>query len=272
MLLILAYAWVLGLSSVSKGAILIIMGPVVVLAWLDKHKIMSLVAFFASIIGISFAEGARAYVHIITTGKSGADTSLGLFTLITNIVTEPDSKMWNFDFVPVLVSHILNRIEGFNNLVMAQYYDPDAVVGAWGFILRMIWRRLSEFDVNAHSIQWQGNLLPEGFYNGGSLLSNAVIVGNTGLWWVVLSAIVTAIILVILEKSCSRISRKYKIFESIKNPMIIFMSLLFFTETGGNETFVFPLVFLFVASWLPPIVGKNKRQKSDARDNISHPV
>jgi hypothetical protein len=269
MLLILVYAWVLGLSSVSKGAILIVMGPVIVLAWLDKRKIMFIVAFFATLIGISVAEGVRAYVYIVTENKTGADTSLNLITLLTNVITETDSKMWNFDFLPLSISQILSRVEGFNNLVMAQYYNPDHVVGAWGFILRMIWRNLSIFNVDLHSIQWQGHVLPEGFYNGGALLSNAVIIGNAGLWWVILSALVTAIMLIILEKSCNRISRKYELFESIRSPIIIYMSLLFFTETGGSETFIFPLLFLFITSWLPPIVGRNKLTKSPEKDYVS---
>lgn len=270
MLLFLAYAWVLGLCSVSKGAVMIVMLPVMALAWVDKRKSLLAVASLGTAIGVSFAAGARDYVHIVTAGKSGADTSLSIFTLIAKIFAAPDSKMWDFDFLPLLISAIFGRIEGFGNLVMAQYYDPDAVIGAWGFILRMIWRGLSDVDTDLHSMQWQGNVLPEGFYNGGSLLSNAVIVGNAGLWWVVLSAMVTAIMLVILEKSCNRIFGKYEGFELLSAPIIIFISFLFFSETGGGETFVFPFVFLFIASWLPPIVCKNKRQRSKARDYVAH--
>ncbi len=262
MLLILAYAWVLGLSSVSKGAILFVMFPVITLAWLDKRKLMFSVAFFATIIGIFFADAARAYVHVVIDFKSGADTSLSLLALISNIVADPDGKMFDFDFLPLLVTNLLNRIEGFGNLVMAKYYDPDAVIGAWGFILRMIWRGLSDLDTDLHSMQWQGNVLPEGFYNGGALLSNVVIVGNAGLWWIVLSAMVSAIILVILEKSSNRIARNYEQFKLLRRPVIFALTMLFFSTAGGDVTFVYPFALLFFASWLSPIFRKNKRLQS----------
>ena len=260
MLLILAYAWVLGLSSVSRAAILFVMFPVITLAWLDKRKLMFSVAFFTTIVGVSFAEGVRAYVHIVTAGKSGADTSLSLFTLITNIVTNPDSKIWSFDFFPLLVSQILSRIEGFGNLVMAQYYDPNAVIGAWGFILRMIGVGGADFDTDKHMMQWQGNVLPEGFYNGGALLSNAVIVGNAGLWWVVLSAMVTAVFLIILEKSSDRMASKYAQYEFLNASFIFALTMIFFSTTGASAvTFSYPFVLLFFVSWLPSsIVRKNK--------------
>jgi hypothetical protein len=264
MLLFLFYAWVLGLCSISKGSVIVVMLPVVALAWIDKRKIMLTVASLCTIIGVSFASGARAYVYITTaTVRIGADTSFGIFHLIAKMFNDPKHMLWDFNFIPLLINVIFSRIEGFNNLVMAQYYDPDAVIGAWGFILRMIWRGLSGFDTDLHSMQWQGNVLPKGFYNGGALLSNAVIVGNSGLWWIVLSAMVTAGILVILEKSTKRIARKYKTLEFLPIPLIFFLTMIFFTTIGGTVTFVFPLVLLFIASWLPPIVvRKNKRRRS----------
>ena len=259
MLLILAYAWVLGLSSISKGAVLFVMFPVLTLAWLDKRKSMFSVAFVGTIIGIAVASGARAYIYIVTAGKSGADFSFSIFQLIFNVFTDPDSTMWNFDFLPKVVSGILGRIEGFENLVMAQYYDPNAVIGAWGFILRMIGVGGADFDTDAHMMQWQGNVLPEGFYNGGALLSNAVIVGNVGLWWIVLSAMVTAVFLVILEKNSDRLASRYAQYELLNVPFIFALTVIFFSTTGASAvTFTYPFVLLFFASWLPSIVGKNK--------------
>lgn len=253
MMLFLVYAWILGFCSVSKGAVLIVMFPVLALALVDKRKRMLVVASLGTVIGVSFADSARAYVHIVTFGKTGADTSLSIFTLIADMFTDPNNKMWNFDFIPLLVNSILARIEGFGNLVMAQYYDPDAVNGAWGFILRMIWRGLSTFDVDLHHIQWQGNILPIGFYNGGSLLSTIVIVGNAGLWWVVISALVTTLILVILEKSTKRLFSIYKLPKNISYVIIAFFCVLYFTESGGSQIFVYPLLLIFITSLLLPI-------------------
>lgn len=256
MLLFLAYAWLLGLCSVSKGAVIIVMLPVVAFAWLDRHKMKLAVASLGTIIGVSFAAEARTYVYTVSLGITGADTSMSIFTLISNVFSNPDSEIWQFDFLPLFISGIMSRFEGFGNLVMSQYYNPDEVVGAWGFILMMIWKGLVSFDTNLHSIQWQGNVLPEGFYNGGALLSNAVIVGNAGLWWVVISAMVAAVILVILEKSTKRLSMSYKVTELMSVALISFLSMTYFLQTGGDKTFVYPFMLLFIASWLPRYPAK----------------
>ena len=256
MLLLMAYGWVLGLCSVSKGGVMIVMLPVIALAWIDKRKIMLTVAIIGTMIGVSLADNARVYVHIVTAGKSGFDSSNNIFTLIVKVFTDPDTKLWDLEFFPLLFNGILSRIEGFSNLVMAQYYDPDAVIGAWGFVLRMIWQDLAKFDMDLHSIQWQGYVLPEGFYNGGALLSNAVIIGNAGMLWVVLSAIVTAIILIIIEKRSNRLTEKYGKRELLSAPIIFFMSFIFFNDAGGSTLFLLFFFLLFFASLMPPIVHK----------------
>ncbi len=213
-----------------------------------------------ALLGVSFASEARNYVYFVESGTSGADTSFSILTLLAKVFNSSDSKIWDLDFIPLLISGILSRIEGFGNLVMAQFYDPDAVDGAWSFILRMIWRNLAPFDVDLHSIQWQGYTLPIGFYNGGALLSNAVIVGNTSLWWVVISAMVTALILVILEKSTKRLFQIYKLHAYITTVVIGFFSMLYFAETGGSVTFVFPFLLIFILSWLPPLFHLDDNQ------------
>lgn len=270
MSLVLAYACLLGLSSVSRGAVLFVMFPVLTLAWLDKRKIMFGVAFIGTIIGIEVATAARSYVYIVTANKSEADTSISIYKVIFNVFTDPGSAFLDLDFLPKLVSGILGRIESFDNLVMAQYYDPNAVIGAWGFILRLIGLRGSDFDINAHMIQWQGNVLPEGFYNGGALLSNAVIVGNAHLGWTVLSAMVTAVFLVLLEKSSDRIARKYALFELLNTPIVFVLTVIFFTSTGAGPVFTFLFVLLFFASWLPPIGRKNQLRQLKLKPSITH--
>ena len=259
MLLMLTYAWILGLCSVSKGAVLIVMFAVLVLSWIDNRKIMLVVAGMGTLLGVAVAAGARAYVYIIFDGKAGGDTSEGILKLLFNTLSELDKSIWNFDYLPLIINGILNRIEGFENLVMAQFYDPYAVDGPWQFVLRMIWKGLAPYDVNLHHMQWQGNILPEGFNNGGALLSNAVIVGNSGFWWIVVSAMVTSFFLVILEKSCNRIKYKYTGFELVSTPVIFFMSYLYFANTGGDPMFIFSLLLLLFVSWMPPLFRKSKR-------------
>jgi hypothetical protein len=251
MLLYLVYAWVFGLCSTSKGAVIMVMAPVIALAWVDKRYGMLVVSFLGAMLGVFVASGARYYVHTVTNGVTGADTSLGLFTLIGNVFLEPSSKIWDFDFLPWIVVGIAGRIEAFGSLVQAQYYDPDAVVGAWGFIFRMVWTGLVEIDVDAHHIQWQGNTLPVGFYNGGSILSNAVIVGNSGLLWVVISALITAAMLVVVEKNTNSFVKKYVQLDVLRVPIIFYMTVLYFTHSSTSGQLIFILIAIALGRWLP---------------------
>jgi hypothetical protein len=255
-LLFLAYAWLLGMCTVSKGSVMIIMMPVLGLAWVEKRKLIFVVAGIGTSVGFEFAALARGYVYFVSGGKSGADTSFSIFTLISNVFADSDRNILSLFYLASLLNGILSRIEGFQNLVMAQYYNPDNVIGAWGFTLRMIWRPLVYFDTNLHSIEWQGNTLTVGFYNGGSLLSNAVIVGNSGLLWILLSALVAAILLIIVEKSSDSLESQFKRFKILKVPIIVVITLIFFTGSSGAVIFVLPLLSLYIVSWLGAIVVK----------------
>ena len=259
MLLILAYSLVLGLTSVSKASVLFLVLPVLILALLDKRIFMFGVAFIGMLVGISFSSLARTYVYIVTDGKTGADTSNSIIKLIVNIITVPDSPVFKFDFFPRIIISILSRVESFENLVLAQYYDPDAVIGAWGFILRMIGLGGADFDIDSHMMQWQGNLLPEGFVNTGALLSNAVIVGNAGLWWVIVSAMATSVCLIILEKSSDRLACKFTQYAAFNVPVIFFLTAIFFSSSGASSViFCYPFLLILLSSFLPKTLFKNR--------------
>lgn len=253
MLLLLAYAWILGLSSVSRSALVLVMLPVLALAWLDRRHLLILVAGLGTLLGFSIVTLARAIVHIVVGGKSGAVTESGIGAILFEVINDPSSRLMEVDFLFMEFVGVFDRVDGFSNLVMSQYYNPNEVIGVFGFILRMINRNLAPFDLDLHHLQWQGNVLPEGFVNGGALLSNAVIVGNEGLWWVLIGAMVAALTLVILEKSTERLFMRYRASELIGTGVIIFLCMTYFIETGGSEIFVYPFILIFIASWLPPL-------------------
>lgn len=262
MVLLLTYAWILGLSSVSRSALVLVMLPVLALAWLDCRRLLLLVAGLGTLLGFSTVSLARAFVHIVVGGKSGAVTESGIGAILFEIINDPSSQLMDVDFLFLGLVGVFDRVDGFSNLVMSQYYNPNEVIGVFGFILRMISRKLAPFDLDLHHIQWQGNVLPEGFVNGGALLSNAVIVGNEGLWWVLIGAMVTALTLVILEKSTERLFMRYRASGLIGTGVISFLCMTYFIETGGSEIFVYPFIMIFIASWLPPLFRLDGKRRT----------
>src|SRR5260221_821142 len=205
MLVLLAYAWVLGLSSTSRSALVLVMLPVLAFAWLDQRFFMLLLAGVGTLAGFQIVTLARGFIQIIAFGEVGVVTDIGIGTIVLDIISDPDSPLRRFDFALQVFIAVFSRVDGFENLVMSQHYDPYQVVGPFGFMLRMISRGLAPMDIDAHHLQWQGNTLPEGWFNGGALLSKAVIVGNAGIWWIVMGAAGAALTLGVLEKSTARL-------------------------------------------------------------------
>ena len=257
-MILFCYSWILGFTSISRFALIIVMLPIFTSAWLERRFLLLTFVGLGTVVGFAMVSSERRFVHIVTDGKAGADTGDGILTIITNILTEPDSPISDINFFLNTFVSIFDRIDGFGNLVMSNFYDPHAVLSPTGFLLRMIWRHFAPLDVDLHHIQWQGNILPIGFYNGGALLSNTIIIGNASLIWIVASALVTAGILVLLEKSAYRIIGRYGLNDSFASVIIGFLAIIFFIETGGSVTFVMPLLLLCIASVLPPLYRFNR--------------
>ena len=251
-LLLLAYGLLIGLTSISRSALVLILLPVLALAWTEKRRVVMFVASAGLLLGYALISRARDFVYFVSNGTSGAITGDGIFEVIGQLLE--DSWIWEFRFLLDTFTAILNRIEGFENLVRSSLYDPNAIEGgALGFILRIVWRPLAEIDLDSHHIEWQGNILPEGFVNGGALLSNMLIASNANLLWIGAAAMVSGVILISLESSVHIVARKYRLSVGIKSFLLILMSIIFFIEGGGSVTFVLPLIALLALSWLPQL-------------------
>lgn len=254
MLILLSYAWILGLSSISRSALVFVMLPVLAAAWLSRRNIMAFVAFFGTIVGIAFVNLARTFVYVITANQSGASTENNIGSIVYNIISSQDSPFRESYFLFNVFVGVVGRVESFASLVMADYYNLTEVISPFGFVQRMVWRGLAPFDQDLHHLQWQGNILPEGFYNGGSLIANVIILGNVSLLWLLISATVASLLLVILEKTARGVVRKYNLPHVFAIALIAFLSMIFFIETGGSVTFVYPILLLFILSVSPALI------------------
>jgi hypothetical protein len=258
MAVLMGYALILGLSSVSRSALAYVMLPVLLAAWYDKRWVLLTVAGLGLTIGFSLVTMARNFVYIVDNGKTGAVTDINILTIFTNIVWGPDSPLVQGDFLLRAFAGIFNRMDGFEIMVMSHFYDPYAVLEPVYLLLGMIWRQLAPIDNSLHSMEWQGSVPPDGFYSGGVLLSNVVILGNANLLWVIASAFVVASTLVLLEKSAHRVIASYGLPDLLASALIIFLTIIFFNETGGSSIFLVPMLILTVASWLPPLYRFNR--------------
>ena len=116
----------------------------------------------------------------------------------------------------------------------------------------MIWASLAPIDLDLHHLQWQGNILPEGFVNGGALLSSVLIASNSNLLWIGIMAMLTAVILLQIEKAVRRLANVYEISVASGNFAIILISIIFFIS-AGSTLFVFIFSALLLTRILPQV-------------------
>ena len=250
---LLLYAWILGMSSLSRSALVTVMLPVLALAWIRRRHILLSVVGLGSIIGFSAVTNARGIVHFVSDGKTGAFTDMGLITLVGNIFDGEIEVIIGSEVILKTFIGVFDRIEGFRNLVMAHWYDPNQVIGSLGFVLRLLNRSFSSWDQDLHHMQWQGNVLPEGFVNGGALLSTAVILGNDALYWILLASMFSAITLLLLEISTMLFVRKYGLPDTLGTAAIVFLCVIYFIESGGSGVFFYPFIILLTFGHLPKL-------------------
>jgi hypothetical protein len=254
--LLLFYAFISGISSVSRSALINIMMPILALAWIQRRKMLVFTIGFCTLFGYSVVTRAREFVQFVSGEKTVAITDMGLLNLFGRVF---ENEMM-VDIIVKIISDsfvgIFERIEGFSNLVMAQWYDPNQVVGSFVFVLRLINRNLGSWDQDLHHLQWQGNILPEGFVNTGSLLSTAVILGNDALYWIVFASSVSSLTFFLLDISTMKFVRKYGLPEGLGNAIIIFLCITYFIESGGSDIFFYPFIILMCLGFFPKIVLK----------------
>ena len=65
----------------------------------------------------------------------------------------------------------------------------------------------------------------------------------------------------LLEKNLQYLSKVYHFFPGIEIVLISFLSMIFFIETGGSESFVYPFIVVLVVKWL-------SRKKHDFSPNL----
>lgn len=207
MVILVLYGLLLGLTSISRSSLMFILLPILYFSLYDLRKWQFIFVCFFSLIAFAMVTEIRNYVYILNGSVIAGNFSNSLFIILLEMVTDPKSKIFEITSIFKVIITIFNRIDGFDNLVMSEYYDIYKVNSPIDLILGQVWHGFSTVDLDLHHIQWQGNILPDGFVNGGGLFSNIVILGNASLWWIILCALMVSAILIFLEKGVIRLKK-----------------------------------------------------------------
>lgn len=266
-MLMLSYGTILGLTTLSRSSMVLVLLPVLTVSWLERRPAQAAIAAIVMLTAFGAISQARNFVYLVVDGISAAVTDMGITGLIAQLSNVSD-QLHPIRLMSWLVA-LFDRVEGFGNLVLASSYDPRAVIGGFGFVLRMIWQPLAPLDLDRHHLQWQGYVLPEGYVNGGALLSNALIASNETLAWLPVMALLTTLILITLEHCIRRIAKAFRTSVAFQQFGTGILTIIFFIEGGGSVIFVFPLAAVGLLALVAILVSHQDRQpalKQSSRD------
>lgn len=253
-LMICIFAIANGMTSASKGMALIPLAPIVAFSWVDKRYFQMIIVGLFALLAVLIIQQSRELIYFPIMGMAGdslgigADTSIGIFITFIDLM-----KNFTFDIESITVfAALLGRIEGFQSLVLASQFDIFAVGQPFDILLKMINGKFAVFDHDAYHIAWQGNTVPPGFYNGGSLTSWVIVASKYSLLIFIMMAFVTSFFLITIEFCLKNIAIKYSIGKSLYQAGLFLMVILFFSGVG-TSTFLQPFLVLLIVTLLPRI-------------------
>jgi len=266
-LLVLVYAILIGLTSSSKGVVLLTTAPIIAFAWLDRRwTILSLSGFIAGF-GVIIASVSRQIVHISDGLMTWSYTNLGTIETLRETLLRLEMSA-NMLFI---FSDITKRVESFQGLLLSSQFNPDAVGGVWKLLLKAINNSWADLGHDAIHMEYLGYTIPIGFYGVAASLNSWMLMAvNKNLWMVLPFVIYTALTLIILEKNLMRVAHKYRLPLPIAQAVLFFTTFWFYTGPGTLEfrtLFVVSVIFSLL-----PVLHLGHHSARRARTNeVHHP-
>lgn len=241
--LIAVYALLIGLSSSSKGVVLLTMAPIIAFAWLDRRWTILGASGLLAGFEVILVTASREIVHISDGLTTGSFVDLGTIGTLAETLARLE---WSPEMLLIFVD-ISKRVEGFQGLLLASQFNPDVVGGAWAIFAKSINGPWADLGHDAMHLEYLGYTIPMGFYGvAASLNAWMLMAANQNVLMVLPFVIYAALTLVILEKMLMRAARKYRLPLPLAQSVLFFATLWFYTGPGTLEfqtLFVVSVIF-----------------------------
>ncbi len=224
------YAFVLGLSTISRSAMMFIFLPVIYMAWVERKTIKLVSTTMLALMGYTVVSMSRNVVYSYMGGQITGNTTGGIWDVLQKTFSLNDVSFTPLDMLVAVVG----RIEGIETLVLASQFDADKVGGAYTVILRVIVRTFCNWDIDDYHLAWIGYVLPQGFVSGGSLLSNVLMASNKNPFMLVIISAVVAFMVLMYEGLIKEVGRRYSVSGIIVSSAICFSSIMYFINAGSD--------------------------------------
>jgi hypothetical protein len=161
------YAYILGLTTISRSIPISILAPIILLSLYKKEKIKTAFSMLNMLLIFMITTQIRNDIYTISNNELTILKENSPFENLFNIFRN-NNNFISLESLLETVNLIFNRIEGFQNLVFSISYNAGLVAEPFVFIIRMIWWGFGGYSSDNHNIEWIGTLLPDGFVLGGA--------------------------------------------------------------------------------------------------------
>lgn len=240
---LMLYAFILGATQVSKGALLLVMLTIFYCAVVDKKYLLLSVSTIFTLVAVQLIVLLRNVVYVVTGEKSGADSGGGLMMALDRMLDE------GFDGFSIADTFtlIVDRIEGAQSIILASKFNVEAIGGVAAAFKWFNFNSWNVFDADAYHLEYIGVTLPEGFVaGGGGLLSKALLVTQSDPLYLVAFAINVATYVLMGEWIARSIFLKYAVpaYYYIVGGVYV---LFFYVGSGSSVFFAVLFFFIFIA-------------------------
>lgn len=240
-----AYSAFLGVSTVSRGAALLVILAPLAYSIIDRRWALLFTSILLASFSLFVTTFSRNVVFVVYSGSSFGDTSLGVIGTLLHAIS-----LFEWDAFLLIIPFIIGRLLSFQGLFMASQFDPGAVGGALNIFIKVLHRSLIDLGHDAMHIEMRGHTVTSGFYMGLSgFYGNGIAAINESLAYLPLFSLLGAIVLVTQELAIRRIAVKYSLIPVLTAPIIVLFSLKYIVSAGwpiGNYLLIALLVIAFI--------------------------
>lgn len=258
-LILMMYALLLGATHISKGALLLVILPILYFSILDsKYTLLSIVALVA-LVALQIVVLLRNVVYISQGGKIGADTASGFIGVLNKLFTI-GLEDFTLSNVIIMMGGIFDRIESAQNLVLASKFNVDAMGGFGAALLGFNYDALNAFDTDSFLTELIGITLPDGFMiSGGNLLAKSLLLTHSQPLYISVFAFNVAVFIFLGEWVARSISIRYS---SLAYYYIVGgLYILFFYTNSGSTVFLGLLILLVSIVMIPRVSRKSGKHR-----------
>ena len=258
------YGLILGVSSASKGVVLLVMAPVIVFALIDNKRLMVMVGAVVASFGVFFAAATRNFTYVLDGTRLSADTTQGIVEILGQLLLTSE-----LDFRHLLMFvQIAARVESFQSIILGSQFNPDAIGGSLAVLKQALSHSFVVWDHDAYHIEWQGSTVTEGANNVGSILAMMLMASNGTVFMVPVFAAMVAIVLTTMELRLEVVARKYNLHFYVARGALFYLTFLYFTAPG-YRLFNYPFLAILVISVLPAIRVLKVRSRGSQRTPVA---